>query len=156
MSLVPSTGQIVDIRRRRYVVQNVRAVEQPLDELLPDELARRLISFPRYHVLSLSSVEDDSLGQERQVVWEIEPGAVAHQSVALPRPGEYSQGGAAFDSPARFDAFLHAVRWGVISSAEFLPPIPRRCKRRFAPASRFRIISSIRSRALCGCRASAC
>jgi len=118
MPSLPSVGQIVDIRRRRFVVQEVRPALQSQDALLPDALTRRLISFDKYHLVSLSSVEDDSIGQERQIVWEIEPGASVHDDVALPQPGVYSDENSAFDAPARFDAFLHAVRWGSISSAD--------------------------------------
>ena len=38
------------------------------------------------HLLTLSSVEDDGLGEELQVVWEIEPGARVIEKVALPEP----------------------------------------------------------------------
>ena len=63
------------------------------------------------HLISLSSVEDDALGDELQVMWELEPGARIHEKVALPDP-------TGFDTPSQLDAFLDAVRWGAVSSAD--------------------------------------
>ena len=63
------------------------------------------------HLVSLLSVEDDALGEELQVVWEIEPGAKVIEKVALPEP-------TGFDAPDRLDAFLDAVRWGAASTAD--------------------------------------
>ena len=63
------------------------------------------------HLVSLLSVEDDALGEELQVVWEIEPGATVIEKVALPEP-------TGFDPPDRLDAFLDAVRWGAASTAD--------------------------------------
>jgi len=63
------------------------------------------------NLLTLSSVEDDGLGEELQVVWEIEPGAKIVDKVALPEPTD-------FDVPETLDAFLDAVRWGAASTAD--------------------------------------
>lgn len=63
------------------------------------------------HLLTLNSVEDDGLGEELQVIWEVEPGARLFERSALPRP-------TGFDAPARFDAFMDAVRWGTVASAD--------------------------------------
>jgi len=63
------------------------------------------------NLLTLSSVEDDGLGEEVQVVWEIEPGAKVIEKVALPEPS-------GFDAPEKLDAFLDAVRWGAASTAD--------------------------------------
>lgn len=62
-------------------------------------------------MLTLSSVEDDGLGEELQVIWEIEPGAKIIEKGSLPEP-------TGFDPPNKLDAFLDAVRWGAASSAE--------------------------------------
>jgi hypothetical protein len=61
-------------------------------------------------LLTLSSVEDDGLGEEPQVIWEIEPGARVIEKVALPEP-------TGFDPPDKLDALLDAVRWGAASTA---------------------------------------
>jgi SNF2 family DNA or RNA helicase len=63
------------------------------------------------NLITLSSVEDDALGEELNVIWEMEPGARIVERVALPDP-------TGFDSPDRLDAFLDAVRWGASSSAD--------------------------------------
>ncbi len=59
----------------------------------------------------MSSVEDDGLGEELNVIWELEPGARVVEKVALPDP-------TGFDPPDQLDAFLDAVRWGASSSAD--------------------------------------
>ena len=68
-------------------------------------------STARQHLLTLSSVEDDGLGEELHVIWELEPGAGVVEKVALPEP-------TGFDPPDELDAFLDAVRWGASSSAD--------------------------------------
>ena len=65
------------------------------------------------HLVELSSVEDDGLGDELSAIWEIEPGAAILETATLPRPRLDG-----FDEPARLDAFLDAVRWGAITSAD--------------------------------------
>ncbi|MBV5331420.1 hypothetical protein JZU69_03275, partial [bacterium] len=46
-----------------------------------------------------------------QVFWELEPGTNIEEKVGLPQPD-------GFDAPERLDAFMNAVRWGAISSAD--------------------------------------
>src|SRR5207247_474884 len=65
----------------------------------------------RQHLVSLASVEDDDLGEELQVIWEVEPGVKVSERNALPVP-------VGFDAPQRLDTFLNAVRWGAVSSAD--------------------------------------
>jgi superfamily II DNA/RNA helicase len=103
ISALPDPGQLVDVRQRRFVVTEIAK------SALPPELLRA-DSNGQQHLVTLSSVEDDALGEELQVVWELEPGARVLEKVALP---ELS----GFDEPRRLDAFLDAVRWGAISSA---------------------------------------
>src|SRR5437868_1841424 len=100
----PEQGQLVDVRQRRYVVTDVRR-----SSLVTDAL-REPAPAPQ-HLVTLSSVEDDGLGEELQVIWEIEPGAHAYEKIELPEP-------VAFDEPERLDAFLDAVRWGAASTAD--------------------------------------
>ena len=63
------------------------------------------------HLVTLTSVEDDALGEELQVIWELEPGTSVIEKAALP-------GLTGFDPPERLDAFLDAVRWGAASTAD--------------------------------------
>jgi hypothetical protein len=100
----PEQGQLVQIRSRQWVVNDVKPSTLPPPALRPE--------FHRpQSLLTLSSVEDDGLGEELQVVWEIEPGARVIEKVALPTPTD-------FDSPDKLDAFLDAVRWGAASTAD--------------------------------------
>ena len=64
------------------------------------------------HLVSLGSVEDDATGEELEVIWEIEPGARVDRArrAAARRRGARR--------PARLDAFLDAVRWGAVTSAD--------------------------------------
>lgn len=105
VSAVPVLGQLVDVRSRRFVVVNVLESDIPGDPLASSNEACR------EHLVSLSSVEDDGMGEELQVIWEIEPGAQVYEKAALPDV----QG---FDPPRRLDAFLDALRWGAVASAD--------------------------------------
>src|SRR5579859_1986927 len=100
----PEQGQIVEVRHRRYVVADVARstlVRSPLEQHFTAV----------QHLVSLASVEDDALGEELQVIWELEPGAHVYDQRALPAP-------TGFDRPDWLDAFLNAVRWGAASSAD--------------------------------------
>ena len=98
----PEEGQLVSVRSMQWVVNDVRPSTLPPPALKP------AFSGPQ-HLLTLSSVEDDGLGEELQVIWEIEPGARVIEKVALHDP-------AGFDPPDKLDAFLDAVRWGEAAS----------------------------------------
>src|SRR5947209_9009627 len=100
----PEQGQLVSVRSRQWIVNDVRPSTLPAHALKPS------LAGPQ-HLLTLSSVEDDGLGEELQVVWEIEPGAGVIEKVSLPEP-------TGFDAPDRLDAFLDAVRWGAASTAD--------------------------------------
>jgi hypothetical protein len=99
LTAVPEQGQVVDVRQRRYVVTDV------VRSGMADNGA------PAEHLVALSSLEDDALGEELQVVWELEPGAQVHEGMALPEPK-------GFDDPERLGAFIDAVRWGAASTAD--------------------------------------
>ena len=101
---VPEQGQLVQVRSRRWVVNDVLPSTLPPPSLKPAFDGRQ-------HLLTLSSVEDDGLGEELQVIWEIEPGSRIIEKVALPDP-------TGFDPPDKLDAFLDAVRWGAASTAD--------------------------------------
>ena len=101
---LPEPGQLVMVRQRHFVVLDVQKSSLPADSIQAGITTAQ-------NVVSLSSVEDDALGEELRVIWELEPGAHAYEKVALPEP-------TAFDDPVRLDAFLDAVRWGAISSAD--------------------------------------
>jgi superfamily II DNA or RNA helicase len=102
--IIPEIGQLVDVRQRRFVVTDVSQSTLPVDPLA-------LRQSEPHHLVTLTSVEDDALGEEVQVIWEVEIGAQTHESLALPTPD-------GFDTPHRLAAFLSAVRWGAVSSAD--------------------------------------
>ncbi|MBD2261230.1 DISARM system SNF2-like helicase DrmD [Pseudanabaena sp. FACHB-2040] len=101
---IPEQGQLVEVRGQRFVVTDLRVSTLPISPILSGGATTQ-------HLVSLSSVEDEALGEELQVVWELEPGASIFEARALPCPD-------GFDSPDRLDAFLDAVRWGAASSAD--------------------------------------
>jgi ERCC4-related helicase len=101
---IPEQGQIVTVRQRRYVVVEVQKSTLP-----PDPLYQSLNG--GQHLITLTSIEDDALGETLQVIWEIEPGTRIAEKVGLPEVR-------GFDTPERLEAFLNAVRWGAISSAD--------------------------------------
>jgi len=109
---IPEPGQLVDVRQRRYVVVDVAQSTLPPDLLKPGSFLGQTSSHNQsQHLITLTSVEDDALGEELQVIWEVEPGAHVAEKNALPVP-------VGFDSPQRLDTFLNAVRWGAASSAD--------------------------------------
>ena len=101
----PEQGQLVSVRSRNWIVTEVAASTLPPEPPANRPRRRRSTS------LTLSSVEDDGLGEELQVIWELEPGARVIEKVALPEP-------TGFDPPDQLDAFLDAVRWGAASTAD--------------------------------------
>ena len=103
--VIPEQGQIVTARQRRYVVADVQKSSLPVTPLAAELQTGQ-------HLLTLNSIEDDGLGETLQVIWEIEPGTTIDEKVNLPTP----LGG--FDHPQVQDAFLNAVRWGAVSSAD--------------------------------------
>lgn len=102
LASIPEAGQLVEVRRRQWVVTDVQRSGLPPDPL------RTAFTGPQ-HLVKLSSVEEDGLGEDLQVIWEVEPGARAHEKVMLPEP-------TGFDEPAKLDAFLDAVRWGAVAA----------------------------------------
>lgn len=59
-------------------------------------------------------MEDDRLGDELRVVWELEPGRALKAQQQLPQRLDPAR----FDKPERLAAFIDALRWGAITSAD--------------------------------------
>lgn len=96
---LPEVGQLVEVRRRQWVVADVQASG------ITDG-----ISAPQ-HFITLSSIDEDALGEEVEVVWEIEPGAHVIEKAGLPSiTGQ--------DDTRKIEAFLDAVRWGAATNAD--------------------------------------
>lgn len=102
-SIPPEQGQLVGVRSRNWIVNEVAPSTLPTNGLRAVGNGQTL--------LTVSSIEDDGLGEEIQVIWELEPGCRIIEKVALPDP-------TGFDPPEQLNAFLDAVRWGASSSAD--------------------------------------
>jgi len=103
-TVIPEQGQIVTVRQRRFVVVEVQQSNLPLNPLASELTIG-------HHLVTLNSIEDDGIGESLQVIWEVEPGTRIEEKVGLPQPD-------GFDAPVVQDAFLNAVRWGSVSSAD--------------------------------------
>lgn len=95
----PEPGQLVEVRRRQWVVTDVSSG------------ALSQSSNGDQHLVGLSSLDEDSLGEEIQVVWQMEAGAQVLEKAGLPSI-------TGWDSNQRLEAFLDAVRWGAVSNAD--------------------------------------
>lgn len=94
----PEPGQLVEVRRRQWVVA----------EVMSSKLAST--STPQ-NAVTLSSIDEDGLGEVLEVIWEIEPGAQIIERAGLPTiTGQ--------DDSYTLDAFLDAVRWGAATNAD--------------------------------------
>ena len=107
MPPLPEQGQIVNVRGATWAVADVRV--QGLSRSPADEAEAGLA-----HVVRLQSLEEDRLGQELAVVWELEVGQTIAPDQGLPET--ISADG--FDDPNTLAAFVDAVRWGAVTSAD--------------------------------------
>ena len=101
----PEVGQLVRVRGQQWVVNRRSVSTQPRDELAAEVPGRTLVT--------LTSVSDDDLGDELTVAWEIEPGREVLPQTRLPAVTDDG-----WDDPQTLGAFLDAVRWGTIASAD--------------------------------------
>jgi SNF2 family DNA or RNA helicase len=104
---IPEPGQVVNVRGSNWAVAEVR--QQGLPRSPADEGTAGLT-----HVVSLQSLEEDRLGQELAVVWELEVGHTVAPDQGLPE----SISAGAFDDPNTLAAYVDAVRWGAVTSAD--------------------------------------
>jgi superfamily II DNA or RNA helicase len=102
----PEVGQLVRVRGQQWVVANRRDSRLPEDPLAASRPPGRTL-------LELSSVSDDDLGERLDVIWEVEPGRQVLPPTTL--PAVTAEG---FDDPQTLGAFLDAVRWGTVASAD--------------------------------------
>ncbi|WP_346995663.1 DISARM system SNF2-like helicase DrmD [Dietzia sp. SLG310A2-38A2] len=104
---VPEVGQIVTVRGANWAVVDVQ--QQGLGRSTADDAAAQL-----QHAVTLQSVQEDRLGHELKVVWELEQGRSALAHLGLPEGIDPEK----FDDPNRLAAFIDALRWGAITSAD--------------------------------------
>lgn len=86
------------VRQRPFVVSDLRVSTLPVPATVQGVPRRE-------HLLRLSSVEDEGMGEELSVIWELEAGIACLEKAQLPVLNN-------------FDAFLDAVAWGSVSSAD--------------------------------------
>ncbi|WP_328865170.1 DISARM system SNF2-like helicase DrmD [Streptomyces sp. NBC_00304] len=99
-------GQLVRVRGQQWVVSRLDRSSQPEDQLAA-------ATPPGRTLVTLNSVSDDDLGEELTLVWEVEPGREVLPSTQLPAVTKTG-----WDDPQRLGAFLDAVRWGTVASAD--------------------------------------
>jgi superfamily II DNA or RNA helicase len=93
----PGDGALVEVRGQRWVVS------EPPEPGTGDAST----------LLTLQSVEDGKYGESLKVIWEVEPGRRLLPAGSLP---DVTADG--FDPPERLAAFLDAVRWSAVTSAD--------------------------------------
>ena len=104
---VPQPGRVVEVRGSTWAVTDVQ--EQQLTRSPADETVAGL-----QHVVTLQALGEDDLGDELRIIWELEVGHTLAPDQGLPeriRPD-------AFDDPNKLGAFVDAVRWGAVTSAD--------------------------------------
>lgn len=99
LEMIPEPGQLVEVRRRQWVATQIDSCG----------LAKNIKELQ--HLVTLESIDEDALGEEIQIIWELEPGAHILEKAGLPAIDGY-------DPNYKLDAFLDAVRWGAASNVD--------------------------------------
>ncbi|MFK0728791.1 DISARM system SNF2-like helicase DrmD [Rothia sp. BD8] len=104
---LPEPGQVVEVRGSRWAVTDISVQglgRSPADETRPET----------QHVVALQSTDEDRLGEELSVVWELEVGNTLLPDQGLP----VHLTSETFDDPNTLGAYVDAVRWGAVTSAD--------------------------------------
>jgi superfamily II DNA or RNA helicase len=104
---VPEPGQVVEVRGSTWAVAQVQ--EQGLPRSPADEAVAGL-----NHAVTLQALDEDRLGEELTVVWELEVGCTVTPAQGLPNQVNPD----AFDDPNTLAGFVDAMRWGAVTSAD--------------------------------------
>ena len=94
---VPEPGQVVRVRSRQYLVEEVVPPPQPADQ----------------HLVRLSCLDDDAQGQPLEALWEKEVDARVLSDEAWRAVGKKG-----FDPPRLFSAWLNTLRWNCVTSTD--------------------------------------
>ncbi|MGA5707439.1 DISARM system SNF2-like helicase DrmD [Streptomyces cellulosae] len=103
---LPEEGNLVEVRGQSWVVARVEPSPAP-DASDGGEVRRPAT------LVHLQSVADGRFGDTLSVIWEVEPGRRVLPAGSLPDASTGS-----YDSPNRLAAFLDAVRWSAVASAD--------------------------------------
>ncbi len=76
-SVLPEPGQVVEVRGSSWAVANVQA--QGLPRSPADEASAHL-----NHIVELQSLDEDRLGEQLAVIWELEVGQTVTPAQGLP------------------------------------------------------------------------
>jgi superfamily II DNA/RNA helicase len=106
-STLPEPGQVVEVRGSSWAVANVQA--QGLPRSPADEASAHL-----NHIVDLQSLDEDRLGEQLSVIWELEVGQTVTPAQGLPEHINPE----AFDDPLALAGFIDAMRWGAVTSAD--------------------------------------
>jgi superfamily II DNA or RNA helicase len=93
---LPSPGDIVRVRQRQYLVEDVVPGE--------DGQATKV---------GLACVDDDAQGQQLEVLWEKEIDALNESEDAWAQIGKKP-----FDAPELFSAYLHTLKWNCVTATD--------------------------------------
>jgi len=93
--MVLEPGTLVRVRSRQYLVEEVSPSPTPTDQTL----------------VRLSCIDDDSQGAPLEVLWEKE---VDRQIIEASSWKDIAKQG--FDPPKQFSAYLHTLRWNLVTS----------------------------------------
>ena len=94
----PKVGQIVRVRSRQYLVEEVTTAQKAVTSDVAD-------------LVRLACVDDDAQGEPLEVLWEREPDALVLTGAGWER---FSKRG--FDEPKLFSAYLHTLRWNCVTA----------------------------------------
>src|SRR5213075_624809 len=97
MSKAPETAQIVRVRQRQYLVEDVVPPAAGDDATL----------------VRMSCLDDDAQGQRLEVLWEKE---VDPEPINAESWQEIASRG--FDPPKRFSAYLHTLQWNCVTATD--------------------------------------
>ena len=93
----PQPGELVQVRTRRWLVDEVVPPPEP------GHSAR----------VRLACADDDAQGRVLEVFWDCEP-----DRRILAQEGWADLGARGFDTPRRFAAFLHTLRWNAVTATD--------------------------------------
>jgi superfamily II DNA or RNA helicase len=97
ISTVPKLGDLVQVRSRRWLVEEV------IEPKIPAQT----------YIVRLSCADDDAQGQSLEVLWDYEL-----DRLILKEEGWAHLAAKGFDQPRQFAAFLHTLRWNCVTATD--------------------------------------